>query len=89
MGNGSTCEISSSCQQSAWAPIDCGKLTLCTGPGDDVCTCTATSCSVPLGNGDITFDMQLDSGTLSGSETGIGPGGVDDSELLDVILTKQ
>jgi hypothetical protein len=75
-----------SCQEPNPTPIDCGKLALCggfAGP-QGVCTCTATSCTVPLGaSGGIAFDMQLASGVLDGSTTGIQGG------PLNVHLTKQ
>ena len=86
----SACEINPVCQP-GWAPIDCGKLDLCRGGlQTQVCTCTATGCSVPLDQGgDISFDMQLASGTLNGGETGMGSNGVDGLEELNVILTRQ
>jgi hypothetical protein len=73
-----------SCDQPANTPVDCGKLALCGGQGPNPCTCTATSCTVsaPVTPG-ITFDMQLVSGALDGSEQGIG------GSALNVHLVKQ
>ena len=84
--SGSTCSWSS-CQEPANVSVDCGKLALC-GAGS-VCTCTATSCTVPLGpQGDISFDMVLSSGSLNGSERGIDEPG-QQQNALNVILMKE
>ncbi len=72
-----------SCQQ-PWTPIDCGKEALCL-PNGSPCTCTATSCTVVVGTtGAVSFDMQLASGHLDGSVTGI-----EASQVLNVHLTRQ
>jgi hypothetical protein len=68
--NGVSCYLLS--QQATDTPIDCGKLTLCAR--DDVCTCTAKSCTVPLGAGNVSFDMQLMGNALNGSVTGLSDG---------------
>jgi hypothetical protein len=72
---GSTCTIQW-CQQPTGMTVDCGKMALCLGgaAGGDVCTCTATSCTVPTPPmGSVAFDMQLTSGSLDGSVTGLKP----------------
>jgi hypothetical protein len=67
---GTSCAISW-CQQQAWTPVDCGKLQLCS-PTSGPCTCTATSCTLSLpSTGGVAFDMQLASGALDGSVTGL------------------
>ena len=67
---GSTCTLLW-CQQPAGLTVDCGKLALCLGM-EDVCRCTATSCTVPTPpTGGVAFDMQLTSGALDGSVTGL------------------
>ncbi|HEY8091571.1 MAG TPA: hypothetical protein VIF09_27085 [Polyangiaceae bacterium] len=74
----------SSCDHPAATPIDCGKLALCASPGGGACTCTMTACSIRAsGPSDVTFDMQLSSGVLDGSESGIG------GSVLNVHLTKE
>jgi hypothetical protein len=84
-GGPAGCEWSAPCQQPTWTPIDCGKLSLCAGPGIHPCVCTATSCALPVpSTGSIAFDMQLAAGSLNGSETGISG-----SQVLNVSLTKQ
>jgi len=81
---GSTCAWSS-CDHKSWTPIDCGKLELCGGHGVGVCTCTATSCTVPVGpTGDVSFDAQLAAGTMNGSTTGLSG-----SQVLNVRLTRE
>lgn len=85
MGGGSSCAISW-CQQPAWTPVDCGKLQLCMGLRS-VCTCTATSCTIPTpSKGDIAFDMQLASGALDGSVTGLTANG--GSQVYNVHLKR-
>jgi hypothetical protein len=69
------------CGSTSSIAVDCGKLALCYVPRA-VCTCTATSCTVPLAMGDVSFDMQLTSGTLSGSLKGFG------TQLYNVHLTR-
>jgi hypothetical protein len=93
--NPNTCELYT-CQQPAGTSIDCGKLALCldngppAGPQQFRCPCTATSCAVPVATtGDIAFDMQLATGSLNGSETGISTSSVGGSQVLNVTLTKQ
>ncbi len=81
MGGASGCSWTS-CDHPNPTPIDCGKLSLCT-PLGGVCTCTMTACTVPTpAKGDIAFDMQLASGKLDGSVTGLGA-------LYNVHLTQQ
>jgi hypothetical protein len=76
-------------------PIDCGKLEVCS---HDFCTCTATTCTVPLmgttpqrglalTTPDLGFDMQLVGNTLSGSVSGL-PVGTPDGQLYNVHLTR-
>jgi hypothetical protein len=80
---GSSCAWGPSCQQPAVTPVDCGKLALCGPLGP--CECTATSCTVQVGpTGSVAFDMQLASGSLNGSTTGI-----ERSQALNVHLTRQ
>jgi hypothetical protein len=65
---GSGCFLGVAGQQT---PINCSKLSLCEYP---VCTCTQTGCTVPLCGTNppiIQFDMQLASGTLTGSVAGL------------------
>jgi len=81
--NGNNCSWTS-CNQPTPTPIDCGKLLLCGQLTGGACTCTATSCTVPLGPGGISFDMQLASGALDGSSTGIMG-----TNVYTVHLTKQ
>jgi hypothetical protein len=51
----------------------------------DVCTCTATGCSLPLAQiGNVVLDLDLGSGTLDGTINGINLAAV-----VDVELTKQ
>jgi hypothetical protein len=72
-----------SCEYPTPQPIDCTKRDLCTA---GICTCTATSCTmqIPLtGPGDQAFDMQLTSGALDGSLTGL------DQYPHNVHLTRQ
>ena len=74
------------CGQSTRTPIDCGKMALCAFERSP-CTCTATSCTVDVGNsgvGLIALDMQLVAGSLDGSLTGLGG-----SNPLNVHLTRQ
>jgi hypothetical protein len=79
---GANCAISW-CQQQAWTPVDCGKLQLCS-PAQGPCTCTATSCTLSTNStGVVAFDMQLASGALDGSVTGIG------GSVFNVHLTNQ
>ena len=66
--------------------IDCGKLFLCTLGPSGICSCTASSCTIPIpltGPGDTAFDMQLTSGALDGSVTGL------DKSPHNVHLTRQ
>lgn len=85
MGGGNTCAISW-CEQPAWTPVDCGKLQLCMGIGG-ICTCTATACTVPVpAKGGIAFDMQLASGALDGSVTGLSTNG--GSQVYNVHLKR-
>jgi hypothetical protein len=61
--------------------VDCGKLILC--HGSSVCACTATSCTVTVPTaGNVAFDMQLMSGALNGSVTGLG------TQVYDVHLMR-
>lgn len=74
--------LSASCQQPEQTPVDCGKAALCQPVGSP-CTCTASACAVvPPSAPAVTFDMQVGSGTLDGSETGIG------SQVFNVHFTK-
>ncbi|HEY6461481.1 MAG TPA: hypothetical protein VIY73_15045 [Polyangiaceae bacterium] len=59
------------CQQPTPVPVDCGKLALCAG-GFNICTCTASSCDVPLvAPGGPAFDMQYTPGHLDGTIQGL------------------
>jgi hypothetical protein len=84
--SGSGCQYMP-CGDSAWIPIDCGRMYLCSMGGlggPNPCQCTATGCSVPVpAMPGITFDMQLASGALDGSESGIGG-----QQVLNVHLMK-
>ena len=68
--------------------VDCGQLALCRGAPCEgnigpVCQCSATSCTVDVTVPDITFDLQLSTGHLDGSMTGLA------SSVLNIHLTKQ
>jgi hypothetical protein len=79
---GSTCNYMP-CGDAVSMPIDCGRMNLCT-IGSSPCKCTAAGCTVPVpAMPSVTFDMQLASGALDGSESGIG------GSVLNVHLTKQ
>jgi hypothetical protein len=53
--------------------------------GPDPCACTKTGCTVPVApRGDVSFDMQLMAGGLSGSTVG-----VDGAQILNVHLTRE
>lgn len=83
MGGGSAPCAWSACGQPAWTPIDCGRLNLCAGLSGAMCTCTSTSCTVPVGpTGGTSFNMQLAAGVLDGTTAGFEQG------VLDVHLTK-
>jgi hypothetical protein len=78
MGGTNGCSWSS-CDHPNPTSIDCSKMFLCTM--GMVCTCTMTACTVPTPTkGGIAFDMQLASGSLDGSVTGV------DSQLHNVHL---
>jgi hypothetical protein len=80
-GSGTSCAFNW-CQQPTLMSVDCGKLFLCFQVS--VCTCTATACTVPITTpGGIAFDMQLASGMLSGSVTGL-----EDQNVYNVFLTR-
>jgi hypothetical protein len=62
-------------------PIDCAQESLC---GFGLCTCTASGCSLPLQE-EISFDMQLTAGELTGSARPLPMVQGD----IDVVLMKQ
>jgi hypothetical protein len=83
-GSGDSCHAS---QGTTLIPVDCGTLTLCAM--DHVCTCTATSCTVPLSAGNVRFDMELTGDALNGSVTGLSDRDQSDpTQVYNVHLTR-
>jgi hypothetical protein len=82
MSSASGCSVGACTTPPSSITVDCGKLILCMG-GGRICSCTATSCTVPLpATGTTSFDMQLTAGALNGSVTGLG------AQLYNVHLTR-
>src|SRR5580704_5011175 len=81
-GVGSMCSVTP-CDAMQPIQVDCLKLQLCSLSG--VCTCTATSCTVPaVTMGNIVFDTQVAAGSINGSVTGLMG-----NQVLNVHLTRQ
>jgi hypothetical protein len=82
MTSASGCSVGTCTTPPSSLAVDCGKLVLCMG-GGRICSCTATSCTVSLpATGPTSFDMQLRSGALNGTVTGL------DTQLHNVHLTR-
>jgi hypothetical protein len=70
MESASGCTVGSCTVPPSSIMVDCGKLLLCGSAR--ACTCTGTSCTVPTpATGPTSFDMQLTSGALNGTVTGL------------------
>jgi hypothetical protein len=64
---GTSCYFTNSATQMT-VPVDCGKYALCTDP--DVCSCTASGCTLAPLTVDATFDMQVVGSKADGSAAG-------------------
>ena len=81
------CTLNCGPNDSQMTPIDCGKLSLCRAGG--VCTCTATSCDVPLGPVGTHFDLRVDGESMAGTVVGVEQLGTPSNEAIPVFLNQQ